>query len=203
MRRDRARRARRPVPRRRAAGRCRHEPQHEHERGHREPRARDLRTPARRLRLHPPQRRRQPFAIDERHLPRGVQARDLRRPDPARRICPAPARCVPQAGGQARERRDNRAHATAGRRADDLRAGIPRMGDVPQTRPAGDGRACGAIVRPQPRRDGHRHRHMRRPAVPRHGDAHTRPTHRPAGARRARPGGIGDRHERLHRRVRR
>lgn len=71
-----------PVPGRCDAGRCRHLVEHEHERGDRQPCVGNRRPPARRLHIHPSERRRQQVAVHERHLPGRLQTRAYRRDRP-------------------------------------------------------------------------------------------------------------------------
>lgn len=201
MPRRRERRARRPVPGRRAAGRRRHIDEHEHERGHRQSGVGARRASQRRLWVHPPERRREPFTIDQRHLPRGLQARADRRHRAARGRDEETHAGVPRPRRQAHERRHHRTHPAAGCGADDLRSGIPRIRKLPEKRPPGPRTRRPATDHTEPRRHRHRHRHLRRPAVPhdRHtpsGRHHRAAHHRGVGSR-----GGHDRYERIHRHV--
>ena len=72
---NRGRQAGRSVPGRCYAGRRRYFVEHEHERGNRQPRARNRRPSAWRLLIHSPERRCQRIAIHQRHLSGRLQAR--------------------------------------------------------------------------------------------------------------------------------
>ena len=154
-------RAPRPLPRRRLPDRVRHQLQHEHERGARQPR-----RPRRHRR--PPQRPRQRQPVEQRHVPDR---------DPRRR------RAGGRRGPPARARRPPRQPARQGR-------GVRRAGEVgphpPDGRDAGDARPGARRVR---RHAGARAGAARRGAPPGPGAAarRHRGRHRHQHARRASP----------------
>ena len=159
------RRAARPVRRRRHPGRRRHLDQHERQRGHREPRARDRRLRQGPLRRAAPDRRREPQPVDERHLSDRGEARDgLLAAHDALRARPVAHRLRAQ-GPRVQRRPQGRSHAAAGRRADDARAGVPRLRHDARRRRRPASRDHQAAVRGQPRRHGDRHGHHGRPRV--------------------------------------
>ena len=181
-----ARRAARPVLRRRRAGRRGHEHQHERQRGHRQRGAGAARPRAGPLRRDPPDRRREPQPVHERRLSDGDPTGGRRR---ARRTGAraGPARgLVRRARRGLRGRAQGRAHAAAGRRAHDARRrvrGLRRRRS--RGRRDGSGRPIPLLLEMQPRRHGDRNRGDRTARLSRGGRSST--CGRSAGCRSPRP----------------
>ncbi len=118
-----------------------------------------------RLRVPLADRRHQPQPVDERRVPDGDQGRAEPRPaHAARRARPAAPR-VPRQGGRVPRRPQGRPHAAAGCRADDPRAGVPRLRDDTRLRPPAAHRERLPAVRDQHGRHGDRHRHHDAPGL--------------------------------------
>ena len=195
------RRVPRPVRRRGHPGRRRHVDEHERERGHHQHRARARRYARRATTtfLLPIDDTNRSQSTNDVVSDGGQGRAGLRR---CRRCSTSSICCAASFGRKGRgvpRRPEGRAHAAAGRRADDARAGVPRVRDDARRglRPAHGEHL--AALRDQPRRHGDRHGDHRRPATMR--AAVVRHLSEITGLRprdRARPHRGDERHRRVH-----